>query len=170
METLPTRTSFSFTTQAIGLVGWLVVTFIAAGIGAAASIRAADFYTQLARPEWAPPSSAFSPVWTALYILMAISAWLVWRTAGFSSARRALTLFIIQLALNALWSWPFFVWKTGGLALTNIVILWMFVVMTIAAFWRIHRVAGLLLVPYLLWVSFAGALNYAIWQMNPHLL
>ena len=153
--------------QILGLVGWLVITFIAAAIGGAASIDAGSFYAQLVRPEWAPPASWFGPVWTALYALMAIAAWLVWRGDGFRESRGALALFLVQLAPNALWSWLFFVWHRGALAFADILLLWVLVIVTLVAFWRVHALAGALLIPYLLWVSFASALNYAVWQLNP---
>lgn len=153
--------------QVLGLAGWLLVTFIAAAIGAAASIDAGPFYAQLARPEWAPPSSVFGPVWTALYVLMGVAAWLVWRVDGFRAARAALTLFLIQLSANALWSWLFFGWHRGALAFADILLLWVLIVLTLVAFWRARALAGALLVPYLLWVSFAAALNYAVWKLNP---
>jgi benzodiazapine receptor len=156
--------------QIAGLVGWLVVSFITAAIGGAASVNAAPFYGQLVRPEWAPPSFLFGPVWTILYILMGIAAWLVWRVGGFRAARSALVLFLVQLALNALWSWLFFAWQRGGLAFADILLLWVLIVATIVLFWRVRPLAGVLLVPYLLWVTFASALNYAIWRLNPQLL
>ena len=149
---------------------WLIVSFIAAAIGSAASIRAGPFYLELARPEWAPPPGIFGPVWTVLYALMAIAAWLVWRVGGFRAARSALTLFLVQLALNALWSWLFFAWHRGALAFADILLLWAAIVATLIAFWRIRPLAGAMLVPYLLWVSFASALNYSIWQLNPQVL
>jgi tryptophan-rich sensory protein len=161
---------FSTQKQAVGLVAWLAIGFLAAGLGAAASIDAGPFYAQLVRPAWAPPASLFGPVWTALYALMAIAAWLAWRVGGFRAARAALTLFLVQLALNALWSWLFFAWHRGGLALADIVLLWAAIVATLVAFWRIRPLAGALLVPYLLWVGFATALNYAVWRLNPQLL
>jgi tryptophan-rich sensory protein len=154
----------------VGLVGWLFVSFVAAAIGGAASIQAGPFYTQLARPDWAPPSFLFGPVWTVLYALMGIAAWLVWRVGGFRAAKSALTLFLVQLALNALWSWLFFGWHRGALAFADILVLWTLIVATSVAFWRIKPLAGVLLVPYLLWVSFASALNYAVWQLNPQVL
>jgi benzodiazapine receptor len=156
--------------QIAGLVGWLVVSFITAAIGGAASVNAAPFYGELVRPEWAPPSFLFGPVWTILYILMGIAAWLVWRVGGFRAARSALMLFLAQLALNALWSWLFFAWQRGGLAFADILLLWLLIVATIVLFWRVRPLAGVLLVPYLLWVTFASALNYAIWRLNPQLL
>jgi tryptophan-rich sensory protein len=156
--------------QAVGLVGWLFVSFVAAAIGGAASIQAGPLYVQLARPGWAPPSFLFGPVWTVLYALMGIAAWLVWRVGGFRAARSALILFLVQLALNALWSWLFFGWHRGALALADILLLWALIAAALVAFWRIKPLAGVLLVPYLLWVSFASALNYAVWQLNPQVL
>jgi translocator protein len=156
----------SKTKQILGLVGWLAVTFIAASIGGVASINAGSFYTQLVRPEWAPPSSWFGPVWTVLYALMGIAAWLVWRADGFREARGALALFLLQLAPNALWSWLFFGWHRGALAFADILLLWVLIIVTLIAFWRVRALAGVLLIPYLLWVSFASALNYAVWQLN----
>lgn len=122
------------------------------------------------RPDWAPPGSVFGPVWTVLYVLMGIAAWLVWRVAGFRAARPALTLFVLQLALNALWSWLFFSWHRGDIAFAEVVLLWAFIAATMIAFWRIRPLAGALLVPYLLWVTFATVLNYALWRLNPQLM
>lgn len=156
--------------QFIGLIAWLAVSFIAAAIGAAASVRAGSFYTQLVRPDWAPPPEVFGPVWTVLYALMGISAWMIWRVGGFRAARTALTLFLVQLAVNALWSWLFFGWHLGALAFADIVVLWALVLATLIVFWRLNRWAAALLVPYLLWISFAAALNLAVWQLNPQIL
>ena len=122
------------------------------------------------RPEWAPPPQWFGPVWTLLYALIGIAAWLVWRVGGFRAAASALALFLVQLAVNALWSWLFFGWHLGALAFADIVLLWLLILATLIAFWRIRPLAGVLLVPYLLWVSFATALNYATWRLNPQLL
>ena len=156
--------------QIIGLVGWLVVTFVAAAIGGAASVNAGSFYTQLVLPEWAPPAWIFGPVWYVLYVAMGIAAWLIWRADGFRAVRGALTLFLAQLALNALWSWLFFGWHHGALAFADILLLWVLIIATLIAFSRVQALAGSLLVPYLLWVSFASALNYAVWQLNPQSL
>lgn len=156
--------------QIIGFTAWLAVSFVAAAIGAAASIQARSFYTQLVRPDWAPPSGVFGPVWTILYVLMSIAAWLVWRVGGFRVARTAVTLFLMQLAVNALWSWLFFGWHLGALAFADVLLLWVLIVATLAAFWRIKPLAGALLIPYLLWVSFAAMLNYSVWQLNPQIL
>ncbi len=153
-----------------GLLAWLLLSFAAAAVGAAASVQAATFYQRLSQPAWAPPASVFGPVWSALYALMGIAAWLVWREGGFGRHRGVLVLFVIQLAVNALWSWLFFGWHLGALALGDIVILWLLIAATLVGFWRTHPAAGMLLIPYLCWVSFAAALNYAVWQMNPQIL
>ena len=162
--------AFSKSKQILGLVGWLAISFVASGIGAFASIRAPAFYGQLIQPGWAPPASVFGPVWTILYALMGIAAWLVWRTGGFRAHRSALTLFLVQLAVNALWSWLFFAWHLGGWAFADIAVLWLLIVATVVAFWRVRPLAGALLIPYLLWVSFASALNFSVWQLNPGIL
>ena len=164
------------TTRSLGaLVGWTALTAVAAAIGGAASVRAASFYAQLARPPWAPPSWLFGPVWTVLYLLMAIAAWLVWRAghaddvpaARIADARRALALDVAQLALNALWTWLFFAWRRGAWAFAGIVLLWLIIVLTIRQFARVHAAAAWLLAPYIVWVSFATALTWAVWNGNP---
>jgi tryptophan-rich sensory protein len=162
--------TYSKAMQITGLIGWLAISFTASAIGAVASMQSGPFYVQLVRPDWAPPPSIFGPVWTVLYALMGIAAWLVWRNDGFRPAKIALTLFLIQLATNASWSWLFFGWHQGALAFLDILLLWLLIVATLVAFWRIRPVAGVLLIPYLLWVSFASVLNYFIWQLNPRLL
>jgi tryptophan-rich sensory protein len=162
--------SLSRPVQIGGLIAWLVVAFIFAGIGAVASVEASSFYSQLQRPVWAPPAGVFGPVWTTLYAFMGIAAWLVWRVAGFAVVRTALLLFLVQLVINSLWSWLFFGWHLGGWAFADVIVLWFLIVATLIAFWQNSRLAGLLLVPYLLWVSFAAVLNYTVWQLNPQLL
>ena len=101
---------------------------------------------------------------------MGVSAWLVWREHGFRGAGAALKLYATQLVANALWTWLFFAWRQGALALTEIAVLWLLIAGTILAFWRLHRIAALLLVPYLVWVSFAAALNFVLWRLNPAVL
>jgi len=154
--------------QWIGLAGWLALAFAAGGVGAIASVEAASFYKQLVQPAWAPPASVFGPVWSALYALMAVAAWLVWRSPG--SNKVALGLFGAQLAANALWSWLFFAWHRGALAALEVLVLLALIVATIVAFSRTSRLAALLLVPYLLWVSFASVLTWTVWRSNPGLL
>ena len=156
--------------QILGLVGWLASSFAGSAVGAIASVHAGEFYTQLVRPDWAPPPSVFGPVWTVLYALMGIAAWMVWRSDGLGVQCMALYMFLAQLALNALWSWLFFAWHLGGLAFADILLLWVVIVATLASFWRIRPLAGLLFVPYVLWVGFAAVLNYFVWQLNPQAL
>ena len=162
--------AFTKQKQIIGLIGWLVLCFAASAAGAIASIQTREFYAKLVQPEWAPPGWLFGPVWTILFALMAISAWLVWRDGGFAKHRGALTLFIIQLIPNVLWSWLFFAWSKGALAFADILLLWVLIAATIISFWKINRLAGAMLIPYLLWVSFATVLCYSTWQLNPGIL
>lgn len=153
--------------QALGLVVWLGLCYAAAAIGAIASADAPAFYAQLTKPDWAPPAKVFGPVWSTLYTLMGIAAWLVWREGPSQRVKAALTLFVVQLGVNALWSWLFFAWHMGGFAFVEVVLLALLIASTIVLFWRVRRVAGVLLVPYLLWVSFASALTLALWRANP---
>lgn len=152
------------------LVILLLVTGAAASIGAMGSTTSADFYRELARPDFAPPAYVFGPVWTVLYFLMAIAAWLVVRARGWPGARPAMTLYGVQLGLNALWTWLFFGWRLGAVAFLEILILWVVIALTVRAFWRASRVAGALLLPYLAWVTFAAALTFAVWRRNPAVL
>lgn len=158
------------TKQILGLLAWLAISFSAAAVGGLASADAATFYRDLARPGWAPPGWLFAPVWSLLYLLMGIAAWLVWRVRGFRNASFALSLFLVQLGANALWTWLFFVWHRGAFAFAEILVLWLLILGTVIAFWRVRRLAGALLLPYLGWVTFASALTYAIWKRNPGLL
>lgn len=162
-------------TELLGLFGWLIVVFITATIGAIASVDAGEFYSQLEKPSWAPPGWLFGPVWTVLYAFMGIAVWLVWRerynlNASLKRVHAALTVFLIQLVLNALWSWLFFSWHLGGWAFVDIVMLWIIIGFTVVGFLRVNKLAALLMAPYLLWVLFAAILNYAVWKMNPALL
>lgn len=149
-------------------VRWLLVVLVAGGLGALASRDAATFYAQLMLPPWAPPAGLFGPVWTTLYVLMAVAAWRVDRAPGRN--RAALVLFMAQLAVNALWSWLFFAWHRGGAAFVDIVVLDALVIATIAAFRRVDAWAPVLMLPYLAWIAFATALNWAVWRANPLLL
>jgi translocator protein len=165
LRTLPSNTN-----PWLALAGWIALVAIAGALGAVASTDAKQFYGSLVQPAWAPPAQVFGPVWTVLYILMAVAAWLVWRERGWSRARGALGLFVVQLALNALWSWLFFAWHRGGWAFADIVALLIALVATVVVFARIRKAAAWLLAPYLAWVSFAAVLNYSVWRMNPALL
>jgi len=158
----------SVSAQTVGLLGWLLAAFAAGAVGAVASVDAASFYAQLSQPSWAPPAWVFGPVWSTLYALMGVAAWLVWRSPG--SHGMALGLFVAQLAANALWSWLFFAWHRGALASVEVVVLLGLIAATIAAFRRASRAAAMLLVPYLLWVSFASVLTWTVWRRNPGLL
>ena len=158
--------TLSTSSQAVGLLVWLLLVFAAAAVGGFASAGASEFYSDLARPSWAPPGWLFGPVWSVLYALMGIAAWLVWRARGFGGARSALLIFIVQLAANALWTWLFFGWRQGGLAFAEILVLLALILATIVLFWRVNRLAAVLLFPYLLWVSFASALTHSIWRLN----
>lgn len=154
--------------QLFGLLGWLLAAFAAAALGAVASVEAPQFYAQLSKPSWAPPGWLFGPVWSVLYLLMAVAAWLVWRAS--TANQTALVLFVVQLVVNALWSWLFFAWHLGGLATAEIMLLWLLLLATLVAFWRVSRAAALLMLPYLAWVSFAGLLAWTVWRNNPTLL
>jgi translocator protein len=143
----------------------LVLTF---GVSILASqFQPGDWYAQLRKPAWNPPSWVFAPVWTLLYALMAVAAWLVWLTRG--SVREAavpLSAYIVQLALNGTWSFLFFGRQAIGAALVEIALLWLAILVTVVLFWRVRRLAGILLLPYFAWVSFAVALNAALWRLN----
>ena len=152
------------------LLLFVLATSATGAIGALASIHAAELYAQLDRPRWAPPASVFGPVWTVLYLLIAVAGWLAWRERNARGRRAALVLYFTQLALNALWSWLFFGWHLGALALVDVCVLWLAVLATMVQFWRLRPLACALLLPYLLWVSFATALNAAVWRLNPTLL
>jgi len=153
----------------LGLLGFIVLCFAAAGLGGywtAPSVSPGGWYCQIAKPSWTPPSWLFGPVWTALYLAMAVAGWLVWRRGGWAAHRGALVLFLVQLTLNAIWSGLFFGLHSPGLAMIEILLLWTAILLTALAFFRVSRLAGWLLVPYLLWVSFASVLNFAVWRLN----
>lgn len=150
------------------LVASLLLAYAAEAIGAVASVDAVAFYGQLSQPAWAPPPWVFGPVWTLLYTLMAVSFWRVLRQRPRHTA--AMTLFLVQLGVNALWSWLFFRWHLGAVAFGWIVLLLGLIIATLASFWRISRAAAVLLVPYLGWVAFASVLSWAIWRANPSVL
>lgn len=148
----------------VALVGWLLLCFSAASLGA--FFLPGEWYATLKKPAWNPPGWIFGPVWSALYTMMAVAAWLVWKRGGFVAQRRPLLVFLAQLTLNALWTPLFFGLHWPGVAFAEIVLLWLAIVATIAAFRPVSRAALLLLVPYLAWVSFAAALNFTLWRLN----
>ena len=151
----------------VALVIVIAICFIAAGLGALFNQSSiAEWYPNLSKPSWTPPNAIFGPVWSALYLMMAVAAWLVWRRVGLSGAFVPLLLFGLQLACNVAWSGLFFGLRMPGAAFIDIVILWGLIVATLITFWNVSSVAGILLTPYLAWVSFAAALNLAVWRMN----
>lgn len=148
----------------IGFIFWLAVTFAAAMVGS--RYMPGEWYQQIAKPSWTPPDGVFAPVWTLLYSMMAISAWLVWKSKGFFKAIIALLAYLIQLILNALWSYIFFGLHDIHGAFLDIVALWIFILITIFLFWKHNKLASVLLIPYFLWVSFASVLNLTVASMN----
>lgn len=174
MPTTPTEARATPGRKALALLAILGVTALAPVIGGsatAASVR--SWYPALAKPEWTPPAWVFGPVWTALYLAMGVAAWRVWLWARAAAdvrerawGRGALSLYILQLALNAAWSVLFFGLRSPAAGLAEILVLWAAVLATTLGFFRASRLAGGLMVAYLLWVTFAAALNLAIWRLN----
>ncbi len=141
------------------------------GVGALGGIVTAgessgEWYTNLNKPWYQPPSWLFSPVWTLLYILMGVAFYFVWRKPLSRERNNAITIFLAQLLLNFLWSFLFFSMHSPGLALINIVVLWITILLTIFSFSKLSKTAAWLLVPYIAWVSFAAVLNWDIWRIN----
>lgn len=151
--------------NAAGLAVCIAVTFLAPALGAWA--MPGEWYATLRKPSWNPPAWIFGPVWTALYLMMATAAWLVWRRGGWAAQRRALTLYLVQLALNAAWTPIFFGLKMPGLAFAVILLLLAAIVAAAFAFRGVHKGAAALLAPYIAWVSFAAFLNFTLWRLNP---
>ncbi|MBN2468618.1 MAG: tryptophan-rich sensory protein [Deltaproteobacteria bacterium] len=148
----------------LGLVGSIAVCFGVAAVGG--YFTPGEWYQQLQKPLWTPPPAVFGPVWTLLYFLMGVSAWLVWRRKGLREGTLPLASFAFQLFLNGLWSFIFFGLHRIGLAGIEIILLWSAIAVTLFLFWRESKIAGILLIPYLVWVLFAGVLNFAIWRLN----
>lgn len=144
---------------------FFALTFAVAFFGA--RFQPGSWYAALDKPSWTPPNAVFGPVWTLLYVLMALAAWLVWKRLGWRAGALPLGLYFGQLALNGAWSWLFFGAHLPGWAFADIVLLWLAIVATAVAFWPASRAAALMLMPYLVWVSYAAALNLALWRMNP---
>lgn len=148
----------------LGLVGFVVMCFGVSVLGGRAVAPAlAIWYPGLVKPSWTPPSWVFGPVWTLLYPLVAVAGWLAWREGR---SRVGTLLFLLQLSLNAAWPWIFFGERRIDLALLCVALLWLAILGTIRAFWRVSPGAAVLLLPYLGWVGFATALNAAIWFLN----
>ena len=154
----------TITRNVAGLIAWVLASLAAGWIGS--QFMTGEWYAFLTKPAWTPPNVVFAPVWTVLYVLMGIAAWLVWKTTGFSGARAPLVLFLFQLALNAFWSYLFFGAHQPMLAFFEIIILWILILVTLVRFWKISPPAGILLLPYLCWVGFASVLNFQLWRLN----
>ena len=149
----------------MGAVFWLVLTFGAAWAGARFLPDA--WYRHLSKPAWNPPESIFGPVWSVLYLFMAIAAWFVWSETGWEGFSGPLGFYLLQLVLNGMWTWIFFGRHRPGVALLDISVLWIVVAATLVSFWKVTPIAGALFVPYLAWISFAALLNFSIWRQNP---
>ncbi len=151
--------------NALSLAFWVLLSFSAGWFGS--QFKPGTWYQELSKPSWTPPSFVFPIAWSLLYTLMGVSAWLVWQKRAQSSwVTTALILFVVQLFLNALWSWIFFGLHQMGWAAMEIGLLWAVVLATLIFFFKISNVAGFLFVPYLVWLTFAFALNTAIWMKN----
>jgi tryptophan-rich sensory protein len=145
----------------------IAVCFAAAGIGSLfTDPEIGGWYARIMKPSWTPPNWVFGPVWSTLYLMMAVAAWLVWKDKGFAGAGLPLALFAVQLLFNTLWSILFFGMHNIGMALLDIGLLWCAILLTILSFWRVQPWAASLMLPYLLWVTYASVLNYSIWKMN----
>ncbi|MCD6052761.1 MAG: TspO/MBR family protein [Verrucomicrobia bacterium] len=152
--------------NAVSLAGFLLLVFACAGLGGwFTSLSVNDWYQSLHKPAWNPPAAVFGPVWTVLYVTIAVAGWMVWKT-DLPARKNALIAWSVQLVLNVLWSACFFALKNPGLALIEIVALWLSILVTILLFKPLNPKAAWLLVPYLAWVTFATALNAAIWRLN----
>lgn len=160
----PSLSPFSQRTQVLGFAAWLAFCYAAAGTAFFVSMN--GWFEALNKPSWNPPSWLFGPVWTLLYAMMGVAAWLVWRVGGWKANRRALGVFCLQWLYNVLWTPLCFGAHRPGWAFVDIVFLWFALVATILLFWRVNRLAGALLLPYLAWVTFAAALNLTTWRMN----
>ncbi len=153
--------------QWIALIGFLLVVAVIAGAGSLfTSTGVSAWYRQLTRPSWTPPDWLFGPVWTLLYLGMAVAVWLVWKQR-LPRSRWAIGVWLLQLLLNGAWSPIFFGAHSTGGGLVIIVLLWLAILATVSVFWRLSRLAAILMLPYLAWVTFASALNLALWKLNP---
>ena len=155
--------------QRLVLAGFVGLCLAVGALGGwATSSSVADWYPTLNKPAWNPPAWVFGPVWTVLYVMMGVAAWLVWKQGKGSvkGSGPALGWFFVQLALNGLWSFLFFGARSPGLAFLEILLLWAALAMTIYAFFQRSKPAGLIMLPYIGWVSFAAFLNFSIWRLN----
>ncbi|WP_109530223.1 MULTISPECIES: TspO/MBR family protein [Nocardia] len=170
---VPTRTStflggspYSPARQAGGLIVSLLLVIVVAAVGNLAAVSSADQYRRLNQPGWAPPSWLFGPVWTVLYVLIAVAAWLVWRGEPWRAVRVPLAAHVVQLILNAAWTPLFFGAELRGLAFAEILVLVVAIAVTFVLFLRHSRAGAALLLPYLAWTVFAAVLTFSVWTMN----
>ncbi len=151
----------------ISLIAFILLCFLAAAVGSfftQSSLK--SWYLTIKKPSWNPSNKVFAPVWTILFLMMAIAAWMIWMRQPHGLFTQAMIFFLIQLLLNIGWSAVFFGLRRPGLAFLEIILLWIFIALTLSSFWNIYWLAGALLLPYLLWVSFAAVLNFCIWRLN----
>lgn len=151
--------------EIVALLGFIAAVAAVASTGAL--FPPDGWYQSLRKPRWCPPNWLFGPAWTVLYLMIAVSGWLVWRKAGLAGAAGAFAIYALQLVLNGAWSGLFFGLRRMDLALAELAILWLAILATIVAFAAHDALAAWLLVPYLAWVTFAGALNAALLRANP---
>ncbi|MFA5767681.1 MAG: TspO/MBR family protein [Candidatus Paceibacterota bacterium] len=152
---------------ALGVVISIFIAQMAGVIGSFFTVSGVqNWYAYLQKPVFAPPSWVFAPAWITLYTLMGIAAFLVWKKRNVIGVKSALWLYGIQLGFNALWSIIFFGMRNPGLAFIEILVLWVLILAVTVKFFKIDKAAGYLFIPYILWVTFASVLNFAVWQIN----
>jgi len=151
----------------LSLIVFMILCFSAAALGSVfTSYSLKTWYLTIKKPSWNPPDKVFAPVWTVLYVMMAVAGWMVWERLPQKGFSTPMVLFFVQLVLNTVWSAVFFALRSPGWAFVEVVILWVFIALTMISFWAIYWVSGVLFSPYFLWVSFASVLNYAVWRLN----
>ena len=151
----------------LSLIVFIVLCFLAAAFGSVFTNKSLKtWYQTIKKPTWNPPNKIFGPVWSALYLMMALAGWMVWERLPQKGHSIPMALFFIQLVLNTVWSAVFFGLRNPGWAFLEVILLWVFIALTVISFWNVYWVAGVLFLPYLLWVSFAAILNLAIWRLN----
>ena len=151
----------------VSLIVFIIFSFSAAALGSFfTNCTLKTWYQTIKKPSWNPPNKVFAPVWTILYVIMAVAGWMVWERLPQKAFCEPMAFFFIQLVLNALWSGIFFALRSPGWALLEIIILWAFIVLTMISFWTVYWIAGVLFLPYFGWVSFAAFLNFTIWRLN----
>ena len=149
------------------MLDWSLAVFVVLCLAAASTgalFQPGEWYESLDKPSWTPPNWSFGVIWSILYVMIAVAGWIVWRETGFGAA---MIFWGLQLVLNGAWSWLFFGRRRMDLAMIDVVALWLSIAIFIVLAWRVSTWAGLLFVPYLIWVSLAATLNRSVWRMNP---